>query len=412
MKIFDLRSENVGDSVKLLATVDCEIIGKKDVWFSIPKEYSSYLCTTSMDSFLVGLLYPAMQYGVNIEVNGIVSKKLLFNINNYVIPLLMSYSDSAKKITVTALKTTSKKITCNGIGTGFSGGVDSFSTIYDRYEKEKDKEFKINSFLFLNVGSHGSDLVKSQKKFQTRYEHLKPFPKEIGVEFIPLDSNLHQFYPWGHQETYSLTGVSGVLALQNHFSKYYFASAGIDYNSMIKNSYLYKGIDIGIFCEPVLLPLLSTETTEMILDGIQNTRVDKILNIASYEPTFRFLNVCIRGDDTHENCSTCSKCLRTLTALDFSGNLHNYSGVFNINKYMTLKPNYMRQLVATRNKNSFSKDNIDLANKHKIKLPNHLTSDCSYILRHKLKATIKKTKRTIKRKIKNIILNLTGKQKR
>lgn len=34
------------------------------------------------------------------------------------------------------------------VGTGFSGGVDSFSTIIDNFENENDLDYKIDSLFF------------------------------------------------------------------------------------------------------------------------------------------------------------------------------------------------------------------------------------------------------------------------
>lgn len=395
MRIYNLRHEENNDTVKLSVTVESKEIGTKEAWFATPKNYSEYLCKTHMDAFVVGLLYPAMQYGEDIIIEGCISKKLLFNINNYVIPLLMSYSDTAKKIKVSAENSTSEQFIGNAVGTGFSGGVDSFCTIYDHYEEEVDTVRKINSFLFLNVGSHGQDQDESQSKFMKRYKYLSAFPREIGVEFIPLDSNLHQFHPWGHQETHTLTSVSGVLAMQKHFSKYYYSSSGLDYKDIINFASQYKGVDVGAFCDPILLPLLSTETTEFIFDGAAHTRTDKVLNIASYEPTFRFLNVCVSGDDTHENCSKCSKCLRTLLALDLSGNLENYSNLFDIDKYKKLKPDYIYQQVAAKKNNAFAKANIDLAEKNQLKLPSYFKSSSYVLLNHRSKILVKKAAKAL-----------------
>ena len=98
----------------------------------------------------MGYYNPAINYGEDIHINGSVSKKLLFNTNNYVIALVKSFSQSCKTIKVIAENTINYNLRGSGIGTGFSGGVDSFCTIYDHYELEKDPEYKINSLLFLN----------------------------------------------------------------------------------------------------------------------------------------------------------------------------------------------------------------------------------------------------------------------
>ncbi len=403
MKIYNLQCKNTDDLVTISVTVESDKLETKELWFSTSQNFSNHICRTRMDAFVVGLLYPAMQIGEDIYVDGVVSKKLLFNINNYIIPLLLSFSESAKKIKVSASKTTSNKINCNGIGTGFSGGVDSFSTIYNRFEKEIDSEMRINSLLFLNVGSHGFEQKSSQLKFKERYKYLESFPREMGLEFAPLDSNLHQFHPWGHQETHTLTSISGVLVMQNYFSKYYYSSAGLNYGNIINDAYKYKGIDIGVFCDAILLPLLSTETTEFILDGAADTRTDKILDLANYNPTFKYLNVCVSGDDTHENCSVCPKCLRTLLTLDLSDNLEKYSNLFDIAKYKISKGHYLYLQVASKNKDSFAKDNIELARDNKIILPGFFISSLFFLTNYGLKSFLKKTIKTLSPKMFNKI---------
>lgn len=140
-------------------------------------------------------------------------------------------------------------------------------TIYDHYEKEKDRVYKINNFLFLNVGSHGNgDEKVVYNKFMERYNYLKKFPEEIEVEFIPIDSNLYRFHPWGHLLTSTLTLVSGVLFIQKNYKKYYCVSAGYSYDEILKFFKVDLEEDISIF-DGELLPLLSTESIEFISDG-------------------------------------------------------------------------------------------------------------------------------------------------
>jgi len=376
MKLYNLRISKKEQRVKVSVSIDSENLNSNELWFSTTEKYANYICTSRYDAFLVGLLYPAMKYGENIHIEGAVSKKLIFNINHYVIPLIKSFSPTSKKIKVTANELTSIKFNGDRVGTGFSGGIDSFCTIYDHYVLESDEEYKINTFLFLNVGSHGfNNEDKVFNKFNARYNHLKKFPEEIGLDFIPLDSNLYKFHPWGHQKTHTLTSVSGILVFQKIFKRYYYASSGINYDDMLKNAYKFREIDIGEYCDPIILPLLSTESTEIISDGIQYTRVEKTLRILNYEPVYRYLNVCVSGDDTHENCSVCSKCCRTLMTLNSIGRLEDFKNVFDIEKYRNIaEKKYISKQVLIQNKDLFAKYNVKLAKENNIRLPNRLYS--------------------------------------
>lgn len=374
MRIFDLRTTRENHQIKLSVAIESRQLGLKELWFSTPEKYEAGLCHTRLDGFLVGMLFPAMQYGEDIHLEGCVSRKLLFNLNNYVIPLLLTFSPSSQRIKITADETSAERFDCRGVGTGFSGGIDSFCTIYDRYELETDPDYKINSFLFLNVGSHGpADNETTKIKFANRYKYLKAFPDEIGLDFIPLDSNLHLFHPWGHQKTHTLTSAAGVLLMQQWFARYFYASSGLNYEDTANYGNKYKEIDIGAYCDPIILPLLSTESVELVLEGIQYTRTQKFLNIIDYEPVRRYLNVCVGRGDSYENCSVCHKCCRTLMTLDSLGKLDEFSHLFDIEKYRKkAERKYVCQQVLTQESDPFAEGNIELAKQRGKALPGPL----------------------------------------
>lgn len=374
MRLYDLKKTVKEQTIKVSISIDSEELGDRELWFSTDLKYQDSVCESQYDAYLVGLLYPAMRYGEDIHIEGKISKKLLFNVNNYVIPLIKSFSPKCKQIEVTANELTNEDFDGKGVGTGFSGGIDSFCTIYDHYEIESDSDYKINSFLFLNVGAHGSnDEMKVKEKFITRYDYLKKFPEEIGLDFIPVDSNLFSFHPWGHQKTHTLTSVSGIMFLQKLYNKYYYASAGLDYDSIISTALKYKDIDIGAYSDVILLPLLSTESLELIPDGNQYTRTEKTLHIMDYEPVHKYLNVCVSGDDTHENCSLCAKCCRTLMTLNSVGKLDEFSHLFDIEKYKNkAEKKYVCKQVALKNEDPFAKGNVELAKINNIKLPSRI----------------------------------------
>lgn len=368
--------EIVVTEVRVKASVSIESNdGKSEkLWFSLPRSYEKYICSDQLDGFLVGMIYPAMLKGEDVYIDGCISEKLLFNINNYIIPLLLSFSESLHGIKISAKKTTKKIYNGIGVGTGFSAGVDSFSTLYDRYVLEDSSSYKVNSLTFFNVGSNGDWLQYgstefTQNKFATRYKELKKFTDEIDLNFIDIDSNLHYFHPWWHSYSHSLKAASVILLLQQHYSKYYYSSAGLDYAASSVYAVSYKNRDIGAYCDPILMPMLSTESLDFMSDGYAYTRTGKLLNIINYEPTSRYLNVCTDHLDKWENCSECDKCLRTMIALDFTGNLSKFSKIFDINLYYKKKNKYLVSQMLKINNDPFAADNINLAKSLNVKLP-------------------------------------------
>lgn len=369
--------------VSLSVKVESKSFGKRELWFSTPEQYSHFLCKDRLDAFLVGLIYPAMHCGEDLRLEGCVSKQLLFNMNHYTIPLLLSFSPSCHAIQVTADEVSSERLSSGGVGTGFSAGIDSFCTIYDWLEQENDPEYKINHLLFTNVGSHDTTIgtakglrtdavmQEEQQKFHIRYKALKPFADEIGLDFIPLDSNLHFFHPEGHQKTHTLTSMSGTLALQSLFSRYYYASSGVNYSRLLNNYNASQKIDIGIYADPVLLPLLSTESTNLVSDGIQFSRSEKVQRVADYEPAQRYLNVCINTKSKWTNCSVCGKCCRTLMTLESLGKLEQFKKLFDIEKYRkTARRRFVCTQLVKRKTDPFAADNIAIAKKNGFRFPN------------------------------------------
>ena len=402
MRIFDLKqTKNCGNAV-LSVSVESQRLGCRTLWFSLPEAYSHYLCTTRLDGFLVGLLYPAMQVGEDIHLEGCVSRRLLFNLNNYVVPLLMSFSPSCKPVKMTADQTSSERFEGSGVGTGFSGGVDSFCTIYDRYELETCPDHKINTLVFLNVGSHGpgqteDELGLTQKKFYHRYQYLKAYPEEISLDFIPENSNLHSFYIDANQNTHTIRSASALLILQNFFYRHYYASAGIDYRGVTDSASWYRNIDIGAYCDSILLPLLSTESLDFLSDGVQYTRSEKILRIINHEPVRRYLNVCVSEEMSHKNCSICSKCCRTLMALESMDKLNVLENLFDIEKYRTVaRRQFMRQQILLKSKDPLAYDNVDLAKRNNVKLP-HLIVCYAFWCKTQIKAFRKKLKKIFRK---------------
>lgn len=384
-----------GSHVRLTTRIESERLGNKELWFEVPCQYRDYLCTETVDGFVVGLLFAAMQYGEDVHVEGSVSEKLLFNLNNYAIPLLVAFAPASRTIAITADTTSTARFAGPGIGSGFSGGIDSFCTIYDRFDRETSVARRINSLLFFNVGSHGpwsevDGSAYSRRNFQERYRWLKRFPDEIGLNHIPIDSNLHAFHPWGHQKTHTLTSASAILVLQRYFSKYYYSSTGISYSGIFSFADKYRDRDVGAYCDTSLLPLLSTESIELIADGYRYSRAQKVVRVSDYEPVTRYLNVCTSPIDGWRNCSSCPKCCRTQMALKSIGKLDNFGKVFDLARYEKVRRAYTWRQVRRERVDPFARQNVELARERGVPLPSYPTSLILSVLDDFSRATAKR----------------------
>ncbi len=71
----------------------------------------------------------------------------------------------------------------------------------------------------------------------------------------------------------------------------------------------------------MLDPLWSTELTEIIHDGCEATRIDKLAYISEHDLAMQWLRVCNQATNGAYNCGRCGKCLRARVGLRTVGAL-------------------------------------------------------------------------------------------
>jgi hypothetical protein len=211
-----------------------------------------------------------------------------------------------------------------------------------------------------------------------------------------VDSNLHAFHPWGHLKTDTITCAAGVLVMQAHFRRYYYASSGFTYDDQVELGRRYKDVSVGDYFAPMLSPLLSTESLDFIIDGMQYSRTEKTIRIMNYEPVFRFLNVCVSWlEPGAKNCSTCTKCSRTLMTLSSIGKIDEFSELFDVAKYRRKAARkYVSRQVLLAKRDAFARDNIALAKANGVLLP-PATLCAVYLLPEQLTWLLKKAAKTV-----------------
>ena len=366
--------EETAEALTLRANVSFQ--GRKDkCFYSVPKEYAGFADRESSNCFLVGLLYPAMRHGEDIVVEGTVSAKLLYNINEYLIPLMALCDDRLKRITVKAGSTdASYRTEAKAVGTGFSAGIDSFVTIYEHFVRPNPEGFRLTHLFFFNVGAHGipkkeGDLERIERQFRARYDKFRSYPDEVSLPFVQVNSDIHKFHTWGHLETATLATAPAVLFLGGGLRRYYIASSGHTYRQLWK--FLGDGLrpDSIENLNMMILPWLCTESLDIIDDGNFLDRSHKTALIADYPPAKRHLNVCYGHDTLDTNCSVCPKCARTLLTLELLGKLDEFSSVFDVEKYRReVRTRFIAETIVNAERDLFATHEIDLARERGIDL--------------------------------------------
>lgn len=317
------------------------------LWFSVSKEHQDYLSYERGDAFLVGILLLAMEKGQDIQLKFPVSERLYYTLTTYLIKALSLAISSLKEISIIhdGLESTPIENT-SAVGTGFSGGVDSFCTAYEHLYESCPEAFRLTHFTFHNVGSHGDfGGTESRKLFKERLQLVKPFADEKGIEIIAVDSNLSEVLAMDYIPTHTIRNAVVILLLQKLF-RYYYYSSGFEFTEFAISPELPSAsYDI------LSLNMLSTESLSFFSAGSSYNRLEKTKMITNYEPTYRYLNVCTSGSST--NCSACSKCLRTMLTFEVLGKLHHYDQVFDLHKYNKLRPRYIAKVLGTHKHDRF-----------------------------------------------------------
>lgn len=375
IEISNLRKYTRGELTRL--EVDINFIdmtspySERTLYFEIDKKFSYMLADDTYDAFVLVPLYLAMLHKQDLHIRGKISAKLYQNIKWYVQKIWCDFYDELSPITFTVdgfippLKKRGKLI-----GTGISCGVDSLSTLYDHFVRETDSNFRINALFYFNCGIFG-EFGDSQWLELTlnRNEPGKRAAKDLGLPCYYLNSNLHAFRKLIDMNKLNFIAVySCALSLGNAVSRYY-VSNGFSYNEIKDFNHHLHNKDMAGFCESYLVPLIQTERTELIIDGCQYRRVDKLKNIVDWDIAKKYLNVCWRYTPDGSNCGMCGKCLRTLLPLEIMGKLDDYAQVFDVAKYREISFNYKVRCLKNYGEDPFETENVDFAQENNFPMP-------------------------------------------
>lgn len=344
---------------------------ERTLYFEIEKKYSYMLAADSYDAFVLVPLYLAMLHKQDLHIRGKISAKLYQNIKWYIQKIWCDFYDELApvKFTVDGFIQPPKK---RGkiIGTGISCGVDSLSTVYDHFIRETDPNYRINALFYFNCGIFGEFGDPQWLELTlNRNEPGKRAAKDLGLPCYYLNSNLHAFRKLIDMNKLNFIAVySCALSLGNAVSRYYISS-GTNYEEIKAYRNHYHNRDMSGFAESYLVPLIQTERTELIVDGCQYRRVDKLKNIVDWEIAQKYLNVCWRYTSDGSNCGQCPKCLRTLLPLEIMGKLDDFAQVFDVEQYREISFHYKIRCLLNYGEDPFETENVDFAKENNFPMP-------------------------------------------
>ncbi len=261
--------------------------------------------TTSADPFLAASMLAAMASAGALKISGPVSHRLLQTIPT-IQDIFAVWNRRLKRVPLEAEAQGDPPMPRGaGVACFFSGGVDSWYTLLKHFDE-------ITHLIYV----HGFDVPLDNGPLRARVTTaIRSVAAELDKPLVEVETDLRtfsdQYVGW---EFYHGPGLASVaLLLAPEFRRVYIAA-----------THAYSSL-YPLGSHPLLDPLWSTERTEIVHDGCEATRVDKVERIASSEIALRTLRVCWENPGGAYNCGRCWKCLRTMVALRIVGTLDRCS---------------------------------------------------------------------------------------
>ncbi len=322
------------EDIETKLCADIDINGKKDTeFFSVKNKYAKYLVDDRADSFLVSLFMYAMKNDIDIISEAPITKRLLWQMKNILVPMLSNNIDDFKNINIIA-DPTEKILECEGaVVTGWTGGVDSTYTLMKTL---KSKIFNLTHLFIANNGAlEDSDNRKLLEQLIEKAENT--VAKEFGLEVVGINANIQDIIDEDFLARDAVRHPSCILALQKLF-KVCLESSSYEFSRL---SFLEYNVS---YYELPVLNLLETDTTTFYSAYGAASRIQKIIELSDFEFAQKYLYPCIHPGK--KNCGRCGKCVRTEVALYALGKLDKFDEAFDLDLFHKNKEWYIAEVLA------------------------------------------------------------------
>lgn len=341
--------------------------GKKEIWYKVEEQYKDFLCAERGDAFLIAILPYALSHSresenMIIESEAPISERLYYQLTSHYIPTLVRCVSWFQNIKIVCELDHSTLESKNAVGTGISGGIDSYYTLLKSLEDDS-QNYKVTHGLYCETAYGGDFDNELQSKQRVMAEQIC---KKSGIEFVDIQSNIcTDLYEMIHEVVVTNIFLSFVYALEKLFSVYYFSSSHV-YEAFEFTDYSSEYYALfNMYC-------LSSENLELYVTGADAIRHEKTAYIAEFSLPKKYMMVCRNPsivDGELKNCSKCSKCTRTMIDLDLAGKLDDFGKIFDVDSYYSNKDYYWGYLFFKGKKDAFIKETLELMKEKKVHIP-------------------------------------------
>jgi hypothetical protein len=261
-----------------------------------------------VEPFLALALFPAMKLGLTLRTETACSPLFLANLA-CIQDKFLGWDPTLSRVQIHAPAVEAPKPSGpRRIGAFFSGGVDSFHTLF-RYTDQ------LSDLVFV----HGFDIPAREAEFYEQNARLyEKMAADFGKRLVRVWTNLREFtdryVDWGlFAHGPALAAVA--LLLEPELER-----------MVIPGEYFpADGVPPPRGSHPETDPLWRTEHLTLIHDGFDRTRAQKLADLQQHAVVRRLLRVCWQRKTKSYNCCICGKCLRNMAILRALGVLDQFT---------------------------------------------------------------------------------------
>jgi len=286
-----------------------------EAFFEYPEEFAP-LVVENADPFVPALLLPAMAAREPVEIPLPISRRLYRSLPLIQHILSAWYPEALTPVPVRAEHFREAAPAANtGTGAFFSLGVDSFDTLL-RHADGAAGGPPLTHLIYM-TGFESPLRLGEDGRERPVIAAVQEAARHWGKQAICGRTNLRDCFSlrWGGY--YHGAGLAAIaLSLARGLGRV-LIPAGPAWRYFVINP-----------SNPVTDPMWSSEAQEIIYDGAEYVRAQKIALTLSQNPeALRRLRVCLVTEGGAGNCGFCNKCIRTMITLEIVGALRT-CGVF------------------------------------------------------------------------------------
>ncbi len=284
----------------------------RELAFDYPAQVASLVCATP-DAFVPALLLPAMAADEPLEIPDPISPRLHRNLHR-IQDTLGRWYPSYPRIDVRTVpdpdaeargRRLARRV--RGAATFFSGGVDSFYTLLKSVHDWQRPTPKLTHLIHV-VGLESRLDDTAEVDARANAARVQLIAREAGVAPIIARTNLRTLFPvtWRTYHGSALAATASMLG------------EGLGH-VLIPGNKPYSGL-IPWGTHPLLDALWSTERLEIVHDGCEASRAQKVVRLLARDALARrTVRVCLHNGGGLGNCGQCVKCLRTMLSFHVAG---------------------------------------------------------------------------------------------